>query len=147
MENEIDELSHGWVAVELPRRRWDGRRWCRGPNNEERFTRPDQTERAPRGLFQRGRVLRQPLTLLLQTPILQPEPHDDGLELGLFRVVPNSGQVTVIADDGIDDEHAQSERKPEGQAAATPIARILGAAKAAPGSASGRSLVVTRGIN
>lgn len=133
--------------VELPRRRRNGRRWCRGSNDEERLARPDQSERATRSFFESRRVLRQPLTFLLKVLIFEPQTCDGGGELSLLRAVPDGRKIAVVANDGIDDEHAEGERKAQGEAAAQAIARILGAAEAAPGSSGGRSLIVARGIN
>ncbi len=73
MEDEIDELSHGvnWGRATATRRNRRG--WCRGPNDEEGLTRPNEPERASRRLFESSRVRREPLPLLLQPLIFQPQ--------------------------------------------------------------------------
>jgi hypothetical protein len=118
MQNKVEKMVH--------QRRDDGLflGWWRDVfNNEELFAGTDEPELAPRDLFDGGWVFPQPASFLAKGVVLSTQAREVGRELVVLFPSPSRGNEALLADEGVDSEHADDEEEQARDDAAPPPLR------------------------
>ena len=93
--------------------------------DEQRFSRAHEPQLTPRNLLDCGGVFTQPASFMAQPGVFGPEPRKIGCELIILFPRAHRSDESLIADQRVDDEHADNEEEETGKQTASAGLRLL----------------------